>query len=185
MYFGTENMWFWESLGPAKSSWDSSESVIFIYSPNHEKVTKKCLKWIPKFQPLFQKIWPAFRLIGRVSPQPPLFTAYARPCNFNHPVGCFPSSIQKPKKSRSGPPGVFRGAPWAPQVSKMLLQGTKRCLKVPSRHLKSAFWAHQISAASSQPSTHKMKAAGIKSQVKGPAAEAKPVDMLNSILNKR
>ena len=53
----------------------------------------------------------------------------------------------------------------------MVLQGAKRCLKVPSRYVKSPFWAHQISAASSQPSTHKMKAAGIKSQVGGPAAE--------------
>ena len=59
----------------------------------------------------------------------------------------------------------------------MVIQGTKRCLKVSSRHLESPFWAHQISAASSQPSTHKMKAAGIKSQVRGPAAEAKPVDI--------
>ena len=54
----------------------------------------------------------------------------------------------------SGSPGVFRGAPWAPQVSKMVLQGAKRCLKVPSRHLKSPFWAHQVSVASSQPATH-------------------------------
>ena len=82
----------------------------------------------------------------------------------------------KLEKSRSGPPGVFRGAPWAPQISKMVFQDAKKCIKVLSRHLKSPFWAHQISAASSQPSTHKMKAAGIKSQVGGPAAEAKPVD---------
>ena len=111
------------------------------------------------------------------SPPNPLYlTLTLAQRNFNHPVGCFPSSTQKPKKSRSGPPGVFHVTPRAPQISKMVLQGAKRCLKVPSRHLKSPFWAHQIAAASSQPSTYKMKAASIKSQVGGPAAEAKPVD---------
>ena len=64
-------------------------------------------------------------------------------CNFNHPVGCFPSSTQKLKRLRSGPPGVFRGAPWAPQVSQMVLQGAKRCLKVPSRYRKSSFLAEE------------------------------------------
>ena len=141
-------MWFWEPMEPAKSSWDSSGSVIFTYSPNHEKVEKKRLKGTLKFPPVFQKIDPAFHQLCRVSPKPPLFTAYARPCNFNHPVGCFPSSTKKHEKSRSGPPGVFRGAPWAPQISTMVLQGGKRCLKVPSRHPKSPLSAGQQASRS-------------------------------------
>ena len=35
-----ENKWFWDSPGPAGSCWDSSESVVFTNSPNHEKVIK-------------------------------------------------------------------------------------------------------------------------------------------------
>ena len=33
-------MWFWASPEPAGSCWDSSESVVFTNSPNHEKVIK-------------------------------------------------------------------------------------------------------------------------------------------------
>ena len=84
-----------------------------------------------------------FTIFAESPPNPLYLTLTLSACNFNHPVGCFPSSTQKPKKSRSGPPGVFRGAPWAPQLGKMVLQGAKRCLKVPSRHLKSSFLAEE------------------------------------------
>ena len=107
------------------------------------------------FPPIFQKIYPVFHQLCRVSPNPPLFTAYARSmqlqspgwvlsvnplyltltlsaCNFNHPVGCFPS----PEKSRSGAPGVFReaplgsparqnGAPGCQKMSKSTLRASK------------------------------------------------------------
>ena len=62
-------------MEPAKSSLDSSGSVIFTYSPNHEKVKKQHLKWTLKFPPMFQKIDPVFHNICRVSPKPPLFTS--------------------------------------------------------------------------------------------------------------
>ena len=141
----------WSAFGPHFGSLGPSwHALLAQVGPSWPKIAKKhrffefeLRMWDPSWEPKLRKIDPVFHNICRVSPKPPLFTAYARPRNFNHPVGCFPSSTQKPKISRSGPPGVFRGAPWAPQLGKMVLQGAQRCLKVPSRHLKSPFWAEE------------------------------------------
>ena len=135
MIFDTENMWFWESLGPAKSSWDSSESAIFTYAPNHEKVPKIDLKWTLVFPPILWKIWPVFRLLGRVSPNPPLFTAYASQLQLQSPGWVLSVIHPKTWKIKIWTP---RCLPWSPLGSPARQNGAPGCQKVPKSILQAS-----------------------------------------------
>ena len=55
-----KNNRFWEGLGPAKSCWDSGESVVFTNSPRHEKIPKwlqKASIWEALGTPKSEKVW--------------------------------------------------------------------------------------------------------------------------------
>ena len=125
------------------SPWDlqnQAETRARASFPHIHPITKKSRKSTQngpsKFHQFSKKSDQRFTKFAESPPTPLYLPLTLTNCNFNHPVGCFPSSTQKPKKSRSGPPGAFRGPPWAPQLGKMMLQGAKR-------HLKSPFWAEE------------------------------------------
>jgi len=110
--------------------------------------SRKSHEKVPKIDPQIPATFPK-NLTSLLAPRPSLpqtpsiyrlryltATSITRLGAFRHP----PKNLQK---SRSGTPGVFHGAPWAPQLGKMVLQGAKSRLKVPSRHRKPPFLAEE------------------------------------------